>query len=54
MSIWIDVEYRVVHVQNGLAKASKKLLRLIGRPLLMKSRIPSSRWGHAIQHATAL
>ena len=53
MSLGIDVEYPVayVHTQNGLAESLVKRLQLIARPLLMKSNLPISAWGHAILHA---
>ena len=56
MSIGIMVEHPVAHVhtQNGLAESLIKRLQLIARPLLMKSKLPSSAWGHAILHAAAL
>ncbi|CAH9090012.1 unnamed protein product [Cuscuta epithymum] len=56
MSIGIDVEHPVphVHTQNGLAESLIKRLQLIARPLLMKSRLPSSAWGYAIMHAANL
>ena len=56
MSIGIDVEHPVayVHTQNGLAESFIKRLQLIARPLLMKSKLPISCWGHAILHAAAL
>jgi hypothetical protein len=56
MSIGIDVEHPVAHVhtQNGLAESFIKRLQLIARPLLMKSKLPISCWGHAILHAAAL
>jgi Reverse transcriptase (RNA-dependent DNA polymerase)/GAG-pre-integrase domain/Integrase core domain len=56
MSIGIEVEHPVAHVhtQNGLAEALIKRLQLIARPMLMKSNLPSSAWGHAILHAAAL
>ncbi|GJY42003.1 disease resistance CC-NBS-LRR class family protein [Tanacetum coccineum] len=56
MSIGITVEHPVAHVhtQNGLAESLIKRLQLIARPLLMKSKLPSSAWGHAILHAAAL
>jgi len=43
-----------VHTQNGLAKSFIKCLQLVARPLLMKSKLPMSAWGHAILHAAAL
>ena len=56
MSIRISVEHPVAHVhtQNGLAESFIKCLQLIARPLLMKSKLPMSAWGHAILHAAAL
>ena len=56
MSIGITVEHPVAHVhtQNGLAESLIKRLQLIARPLLMRSSLPSSAWGHAILHAAAL
>jgi transposase InsO family protein len=55
-SIGIVVEHPVAHVhtQNGLAESLIKRLQLIARPLLMKSKLPASAWGHAILHAEAL
>ena len=54
--IGIDVDYLVVqvHTQNGLAESFIKCLQLIARPLLMKSKLLTSVWGHAILHATSL
>jgi hypothetical protein len=56
MSIGISVEHPVAHVhaQNGLAESLIKRLQLIARPLLMKSKLPMSAWGHAILHAATL
>ena len=56
MSIGITVEHPVAHVhtQNGQAESLIKRLQLIARPLLTKSSLPSSAWGHAILHAAAL
>ena len=56
MSLGIDVEHPVAHVhtQNGLAESLIKRLQLIARPLLMKSNLPISTWGHAILHAAML
>ncbi|KAL0342309.1 UNVERIFIED_CONTAM: hypothetical protein Scaly_1893500 [Sesamum calycinum] len=50
------VEHPVAHVhtQNGLAESLIKRLQLIARPLLMRSKLPSSAWGHAILHAESL
>ena len=56
MSIGIIVEHPVayVHIQNGLAESFIKRLQLIARPLLMRTKLPTSAWGHAILHAAAL
>ncbi|XP_056694866.1 uncharacterized protein [Spinacia oleracea] len=56
MSIGINIEHPVAHVhtQNGLAESLIKRIQLIARPLLMKSKLPISAWGHAILHAAAL
>jgi hypothetical protein len=55
-SIWIEVEHLVAHVhtQNDLAKLFIKLLQLIVRPLLMKSKLSISVWGHVILHVASL
>ena len=52
----IEVEHSVAHVhtQNGLAESLIKRLQLIARPLIMRSKLPTSVWGHAILHAEAL
>ena len=56
MSIGINVEHSVAHVhtQNGLVESLIKRLQLIARPLLMKTKLPASTWGHAIMHAASL
>jgi len=56
MSIGIAVEHLVayVHTQNGLAESLIKCLQLIGRPLIMRTKLPISISGHAILHAAAL
>ena len=56
MSVRINIEHPVAHThtQNGLAKSFIKRLQLIARPLLMKTKLPTSAWGHAIMHAAAL
>ena len=43
-----------VHTQNGLAESFIKRLQLIGRPLLMRTKLPISIWGHAILQVSAL
>ena len=44
MSIGITVEHPVayVHTQNGLAESFIKRLQLIARPLLMRTKLPTS------------
>jgi hypothetical protein len=56
MSIGINVEHPVAHThtQNGLVESFIKRLQLIARPLLIKSKLPVSTWGHAILHAASL
>jgi hypothetical protein len=56
MSISINIEHLVAHThtQNGLTESFIKRLQLIARPLLMKSKLPVSAWGHAILHAASL
>ena len=53
----INVEHLVAHThtQNGLAKSLIKHLQLIARSLLMKTKLSTYVWGHAIiMHATSL
>ncbi|KAK1406586.1 hypothetical protein QVD17_42024 [Tagetes erecta] len=56
MSVGIVVEHPVAHVhtQNGLAESLIKRLQLIARPLIMRTKLPVSIWGHAILHAGSL
>ena len=56
MAVGINVEHLVTHVhtQNGLAKSFVKSQQLIARPLLMKSKLFISYWGHVILHAITL
>ena len=56
MSIGIDVQHPVAHVhsQNGLAESFIKRLQLIARPLLLKTKLPLSAWGHTIIHGANL
>lgn len=56
MSIGINVEHPVAHVytKNGLADSFIKRLQLIARPLILRTKLPTSVWGHAILHAAAL
>ena len=56
MLVGINIEHPVAHThtQNGLAKSFIKRLQLIARPLLMKTKLSTSAWGHAIMHVAAL
>ncbi|CAA7051168.1 unnamed protein product [Microthlaspi erraticum] len=56
MSVGIDVEHPVphVHTQNGMAESLIKRLQLIARPLILRTKLPITVWGHAILHAGAL
>ncbi|GJR90392.1 disease resistance CC-NBS-LRR class family protein [Tanacetum coccineum] len=56
MSVGIVVEHPVAHVhtQNGLAESLIKRLQLIARPLIMRTKLPVSMWGHAILHVASL
>ncbi|GJZ30918.1 disease resistance CC-NBS-LRR class family protein [Tanacetum coccineum] len=56
MSVGIVVEHPVAHVhtQNGLAESLIKRLQLIARPLIMRTKLHVSMWGHAILHAASL
>ena len=44
MSIGINVEHPVphVHTQNGLAESLIKRLKMVARPMIMKSKLPAS------------
>ena len=55
-AIGITIEHPVayVHTQNGLTESFIKQIQLIARPLLMRTKIPISTWGHAILHVAAL
>ena len=56
MSVGINVEHPIAHVhtQNGLPESFIKRLQLIATPILMRTKLPISAWGHAIMHAAAL
>ena len=56
MSIGIEVEHHVAHTytKNGLVESFIKRLQMIAHPLLMKTKLLVSTWGHAILHATSL
>ena len=53
MSLGIEVQYLVVHTHthNGLAEYFIKHLQWIARPLLLRTKLPLSTWGHALLHA---
>ena len=49
-SISINFEVSThVHAQNGMAESLIKQIQVIVRPILLKSNLPSSTWGHAAQ-----
>ena len=56
ISVGINIECPVAHThtQNDLAKSLIKRLQLIARPLLMKTKLPTLAWGHAIMHTADL
>lgn len=56
MAMGVRVEHPVAHVhtQNGLAESFIKRIQWIARPLLMRSQLPVSAWGHAVLHAAEL
>ena len=56
MSLGIEVQYPVAHThtQNGLAESFIKHLQWIARPLLIRTKLPLSAWGHALLHASNL
>ena len=43
-----------VHTQDGLAESFIKQIQLIARPLLMRSKLLASAWGHTVLHAAEL
>ena len=53
MSLGIEIQYPVAHkhTQNGLAESFIKHLQWIARPLLLRTKLPLSAWGHALLHA---
>ena len=55
-SIGINFEVSTphVHTQNGMAESLIKQIQVIVRPILLKSNLPSSTWGHAVLHASQL
>ena len=56
MSVGINIEHSVAHThtQNCLTESLIKRLQLIARPLLMKTKLPTSAWGRVIMHAANL
>ena len=56
ISVGINIEHPIAHThtQNGLAESFIKRLQFIARSLLMKTKLPTSAWEHAIMHATTL
>ena len=52
----IKVEYPVSHehTQNGLAESFIKRIQIIVRTLLLRTKLGSSTWGHAVLHAVTL
>ena len=56
MSVGINVEHSVAHTytQNNLAESFIKCFQLIARSLLMKTKLLTFAWGHAIMHAASL
>nr|GFD13014.1 retrovirus-related Pol polyprotein from transposon TNT 1-94 [Tanacetum cinerariifolium] len=56
MSVGIVIEHSVAHVytQNGLAESLIKCLQLIAIPMIMRTKLPVSMWGHKNLHAASL
>jgi hypothetical protein len=54
ISLMLNILLLIPNTQNGLVESFIKLLSLIARPLLMKSKLPIFAWGHAILHAASL
>ena len=56
MAVGIQVKHPMAHVhtQNGLAESLIKRLQTIARLMLLKTKLPTSVWGHSILHATTL
>ena len=54
-ALGIEVEYPIphVHTQNGLVESMIKHVQIIARTLLLRTKLGSSAWGHAVLHATA-
>ena len=56
MALGIKVEHLVpyVHIHNGLAESLIKRIKLIARPLLQYSDLPTSCWGHVVLQVVTL
>ena len=56
MALGIKVEHSVpyAHTQNDLAESLITRIKLITRPLLINSNLPTTCWGHVVLHAAAL
>lgn len=54
LGLKLNIQLHMFHIQNGLVESFIKRLQLIVRPLLMKTKLPTSIWGHAILHAASL
>ena len=56
MSVGVNIEHLVTHthIQNGLAESFIKCLQLIVQQLLMKAKLSTFTWGHAIIHVAVL
>jgi hypothetical protein len=56
MSLRINIEHLVVHIytQNSLVESFIKLLQLISKSLLMRTKLIVSIWGHVILHMATL
>lgn len=52
--ITLEVALPEVHFQNGLAESLIRRIQWIARPLLLKSNLPLTAWGHAVMHAADL
>lgn len=50
-STGITLETSVPYAHNTIAENFVKLVQLIARPLLLRSNLPLSCWGHAVLHA---
>ena len=55
-SLRIEVEHPVphVHTHKGLAESMIKRVQIIARTLLLRTKLDSSAWGHAVLHVAAL